>query len=166
MQKLLKRLVASPMRRSDYLLSHMLSRLVFLVLEVVVLVGFGWIMFDVAVRGSILALAVISLLGAFAFSAIGLLAASRAETIEGVSGIMNFIMVPMWVASGVFFSTERFPDPAQPFIKALPLTALNDALRAIINEARPLSSLGTEIAILAAWTVVSFAIALRIFKWK
>lgn len=166
MQKLLKRLIATPMRRSDYLLSHLFSRLVFLVLEVVALVGFGWIAFDVAVRGSLATLALISLLGALTFGAIGLLSASRAETIEGVSGIMNLVMVPMWVASGVFFSTERFPDPAQPFIKALPLTALNDALRAVINEARPLSSLWPEIAILAAWGVGSFVIALKIFKWK
>ena len=166
MQKLLKRLVATPMRKSDYLLSHVLSRLVFLVLEVVVLVGFGWIAFGVAVHGSLAALALICLLGALAFGAIGLLVASRTETIEGVSGIMNLVMVPMWVASGVFFSVDRFPDAAQPFIRALPLTALNDALRAIINEARPLSSLGTEIATLAAWGVVSFVVALKIFRWK
>jgi ABC-type multidrug transport system permease subunit len=166
MQKLLKRLVATPMRKSDYLLSHMLSRLLFLVLEVVVLVGFGWIAFGVAVRGSIAALAFVSLLGAFTFSAIGLLTASRAQTIEGVSGIMNLVMVPMWVASGVFFSVDRFPDAAQPFVRALPLTALNDALRAIINEARPLSSLWLEVAILVAWGVGSFVVALRIFRWK
>ncbi|HEU5162092.1 MAG TPA: ABC transporter permease [Thermoanaerobaculia bacterium] len=166
MQKLLKRLVATPMRRGDYLLSHMLSRLGFLVLEVVALVGFGWIAFDVAVRGSIVSLAIVCLLGALSFGALGLLAASRVETLEGVNGIMNVIMVPMWVASGVFFSTERFPDAAQPFIKALPLTALNDALRAIINEARPLSSLWPEIAVLAAWGMVSFVVALKIFRWK
>lgn len=166
MQKLLKRLVATPMRRSDYLLSHMLSRLLFLVLEVVVLVGFGWIAFGVAVRGSIAALAFVSVLGAFSFGAIGLLVASRAETLEGVNGIMNLVMVPMWVASGVFFSVDRFPDSAQPFVRALPLTALNDALRAIINEARPLASLWLEIGILLAWGIGSFVLALRVFKWK
>jgi ABC-2 type transport system permease protein len=166
MQKLLKRLVATPMRKSDYLLSHMLSRLVFLVLEVIVVVGFGWIVFGVAVRGSIAALAFVSVLGALTFGAIGLLGASRAQTLEGVSGIMNFIMVPMWVLSGVFFSVERFPDAAQPWIRALPLTALNDALRAIINEAQPLAALWVEVAILLAWGVGSFVVALMIFRWK
>ncbi|HVR44305.1 MAG TPA: ABC transporter permease [Thermoanaerobaculia bacterium] len=166
MQKLLKRLVATPMRKSEYLLSHVFSRLLFLVLEVIVLVGFGWWVFDVAVRGSLAALALVSLLGALAFAALGLLVASRAQTLEGVSGIMNLVMVPMWVMSGVFFSVERFPDGMRPWIKALPLTALNDALRAIINEARPLSELGLEVGILVAWGLASFAVALAIFKWR
>ncbi|MGH9456196.1 MAG: ABC transporter permease [Thermoanaerobaculia bacterium] len=166
MQKLLKRLVATPMRRSDYLLSHMLSRLIFLVLEVVVLIGFGWWAFDVAVRGSLAALALVSLLGAFTFTALGMLAASRAETLEGVSGLMNLIMVPMWVMSGVFFSVERFPDAFQPVVQALPLTALNDALRAIINEAQPLTAVAGELAILVAWGIGTFLVALKIFKWR
>lgn len=166
MQKLLKRLVATPMRKSDYLLSHVFSRLVFLVLEVVTLVTFGWLAFDVAVRGSLFALGFFCLLGALSFAALGLLTASRAETIEGVSGLMNLSMVPMWVLSGVFFSVERFPDAMQPFIRALPLTALNTALRAIINEARPMSSLIPEMLVLAAWGLGCFLIALKIFKWK
>lgn len=166
MQKLLKRLLATPMRKSDYLLSHVFSRLVFLVLEVVIVVGFGWWVFDVAVRGSLAALAVVALVGALAFGGLGLLVASRAETLEGVSGLMNLAMVPMWVLSGVFFSVERFPDAAQPVIQALPLTALNDALRAIINEGQSLASQSGEIGILIAWGIASFAIAVRIFKWR
>jgi ABC-type polysaccharide/polyol phosphate export permease len=154
------------MRKSDYLLSHVLSRLVFLVLEVIVLVGFGWWAFDVAVRGSLFALAVVSLLGALTFSAFGLLVASRTATLEGVNGLMNLVMLPMWILSGVFFSVERFPDAMQPVIRALPLTALNDALRAIMNEARPLASLLPELAVLSAWGLATFAVALWIFKWK
>ena len=166
MQKLLKRLVATPMRKSDYLLSHVFSRLIFLVLEVLVLVSFGWIVFDVAVRGSLAALGVVCLIGALTFSALGLLVASRAETIEGVSGLMNLAMVPMWVLSGVFFSVDRFPDSIKPFIRALPLTALNEALRGIINEARPLSTLLPQILIMVIWGLGTFVIALRIFRWR
>lgn len=165
-RKLLKRLVATPMRKSDYLLSQMLSRLIFLVAEVVAIVGFGWLVFDVAVRGSIILLAVICLLGAMAFSGLGLLVASRSETVEGVSGLMNFVMLPMWLLSGVFFSADRFPDAFQPFIRALPLTALNDALRAVMNEARPVQDVAVELGILLAWTVGSFFLALRIFRWR
>lgn len=165
-QKLLKRLVATPMRKSEYLLAQMLARLLFLVFEVTVLLGFGWLVFDVAVRGSIAVLAFVCLLGAMSFSGLGLLVASRAQTIEAVSGWMNFVMVPMWVVSGVFFSAERFPDAAQPFIRALPLTAAIDALRAIINEGQSLASIAPEIGVLAAWMVVAFAIALKIFKWR
>lgn len=165
-RKLLKRLVATPMRKSDYMLSQMFARLVFLVAEVVAIVAFGWIVFDVAVRGSFVLLGITCLLGAMAFSGIGLLVAARAETIEGVSGLMNVVMLPMWLLSGVFFSAERFPDALQPFILALPLTALNDALRAIMNEAQPLSDIALELGILVVWTVVSFVVALKIFKWR
>jgi ABC-type multidrug transport system permease subunit len=165
-RKLLKRLVATPMRKSDYLLSQMLSRLIFLVAEVVAIVGFGWVVFDVAVRGSIILLGLICLLGAMAFSGLGLLVASRSETVEGVSGLMNFVMLPMWLLSGVFFSADRFPDAFQPFIRALPLTALNDALRAVMNEARPLQDVAIELGILVACTLGSFFLALRIFRWR
>jgi len=165
-QKLLKRLVATPMRKSDFLLAQMLSRIVFLVLEVVALIGFGWLVFGVAVNGSLLLFGFVCLLGALSFSGLGLLVAARPETIEGVSGLMNLVMMPMWLLSGVFFSAERFPDKLQPVIKALPLSALNDALRAVMTEARPLSAILPEIAILAAWGVVCFLIALKIFRWS
>jgi len=141
-KKLLKRLIATPMRRSQYLLAQFLSRLVFLVLEVVVLVAFGWIVFGVRVNGSLVLLGVLCLLGAMTFSALGLLTASRARTLEAASGMMNFIMMPMWLCSGVFFSYERFPDAVKPLIRALPLTALNDALRAVINDGAGVTGIG------------------------
>ncbi|MBA3714275.1 MAG: ABC transporter permease [Pyrinomonadaceae bacterium] len=165
-RKLLKRFAATPMRRSHYLLSFMMSRLVFLALEVVAVLGFAWLVFGVAVRGSLISVAVIVLLGALTFSGIGLLVAARPTTIEGVSGLMNFVMLPMWMLSGTFFSSARFPEFAQPFIKALPLTAINDSLRAVINEGAPLASNWAALAVLLAWCVVSFVIALRIFRWQ
>jgi ABC-2 type transport system permease protein len=165
-RKILKRFAATPMRRSHYLFSFMLSRLVFLVLEVAAVVVFAWLVFDFTVRGSWLSLALITLLGGFTFSGIGLLVAARPTTIEGVSGLMNFIMLPMWLLSGTFFSSERFPQVLQPFIKALPLTALNSLLRAVMNEGAALSSNWIPIAVLLAWCVVSFVVALKIFKWQ
>src|SRR5215813_2435222 len=165
-RKLLKRFAATPMRRSHYLLSFMLSRLVFLVLEVAAVVVFAWLVFVFTVRGSWLSLSLITLLGGFTFSGIGLLVAARPETIEGVSGLMNFIMLPMWLLSGTFFSSERFPQILQPFIQALPLTALNNVLRALMNEGASLWSNWIPIAIMLAWCLVSFVIALKIFKWQ
>src|SRR5581483_9591549 len=131
-RKLLKRSAATPMRRSEYLLSFMLSRLFFLSLEVASMILFGWLVFSVRVQGSFGNLALISLIGALSFSGFGLLIASRPKTIEGVSGLMNLAMLPMWLLSGTFFSSDRFPQAMQPLIKALPLTALNDALRAVM----------------------------------
>ena len=165
-RKILKRFAATPMRRSHYLFSFMLSRLVFLVLEVAAVVVFAWLVFNFTVRGSWLSLILITVLGGFTFSGLGLLVAARPTTIEGVSGLMNFIMLPMWLLSGTFFSSERFPQVLQPFIKALPLTALNTALRSVMNEGAALSSLWIPIAILLAWCVISFVVALKIFKWQ
>jgi ABC-2 type transport system permease protein len=165
-RKLLKRFAATPMKRSHYLLSFMLSRLVFLVLEVAAVVIFAIVAFGFTVRGSWLSLVAIIVLGGFTFSGIGLLVAARPTTIEGVSGLMNFIMLPMWLLSGTFFSSERFPHVLQPFIKALPLTALNNLLRAVMNEGAPLSANWIPIAVLLAWFLVSFVVALKIFRWQ
>jgi len=165
-RRVLKRLVATPMRRSDFLLAQIFARLMFLVVEVTLLVGFGWLAFGVAVRGSILLLLATCFLGAMCFCGLGLLIASRVTTLEGASGLTNLVMLPMWLCSGVFFSSDRFPAIAQPFIQALPLTALNNALRAIVNEAKGWTAVAPPLALLAAWGIASFAVALRIFKWK
>jgi len=165
-KKVLKRFAATPMRRRDYLLAQLLARLVFLTGEVAALLGFAVLVFAVPIRGSILTVAVVSVLGALAFGGLGLLVASRARTIEAVSGWMNFAMLPMWVVSGVFFSSSHFPAPMQPFIQALPLTALNNAFRAVMLDGASLAGIGGEVAILGGWTVVCFATALKIFRWK
>ncbi|HXH90801.1 MAG TPA: ABC transporter permease [Thermoanaerobaculia bacterium] len=166
MKKLLKRLVATPMRKTDYLLAMFLSRLIWLLLEVSVLVAFGWIVFGVRVNGSLAVLAILCIVGGYAFSGIGLLTASRAKTIEAVSGLMNLIMMPMWLCSGVFFSYERFPDSVKPFIRVLPLTLLNDALRAVVNDAAGLPQISLQLGLLAVWGIVTFIIGLKIFRWQ
>ncbi|MEZ5416600.1 MAG: ABC transporter permease [Vicinamibacterales bacterium] len=164
-RKLLKRLAATPMPRRDYLASLLLSRLVYLVGEAALLLAFAWLVFGVANHGSLVALATVCLVGAFAFGGLALLASSRARTVEAVSGVLNLVMVPMWVFSGVFFASSNFPEAMQPFVQALPLTALNDALRAVMNDGQGLSALWRELALLVAWGGVSFAAALRLFRW-
>jgi ABC-2 type transport system permease protein len=165
-KKLLKRLVASPMPRAYYLLSFLLSRLVLLVIEVALLVGFGVVLFGVPVRGSLLNLALLCMLGSLSFCALGLLLASRAKTIEAASGLMNVVMMPMWIASGVFFSSQKFPDVMQPFLKALPLTALIDALRASMLQGAHLSQMIPQVGIMLCWMAVCFTLALKMFRWR
>jgi ABC-2 type transport system permease protein len=165
-RKLLKRLVATPMRKTDYLLAQFLSRLVFLVIEVAVVMIFARLVFGVRINGSTVMFAMLCLVGGLAFSGIGILVASRANTMEAVSGMMNLVMMPMWICSGVFFSYERFPEVAKKFIRLLPLTALNDALRAVMNDAATVAQVLPQLCILVAWAVVSFAIGLRIFRWQ
>jgi ABC-type multidrug transport system permease subunit len=165
-KKLLKRLVASPMPRHHYLLSFLLSRILLLVVEVGALLGFGALLFHVPIRGSLLDLAVLCILGSFSFSALGLLIASRAKTIEAASGLMNVVMMPMWIASGVFFSSRNFPGVMQPFIKALPLTAVIDALRANILQGSNLAQMAPQVGVMAFWLVICFALALKLFRWR
>lgn len=165
-RKLLKRLIATPMRKRDFLLGLMGSRLLFTIPEVLMLLGFGYLVFGVEVHGSLLGLLVVILIGGASFAGIGLLVASRAKTMEAVSGLMNLVMLPMYVLSGVFFSSDRFPQVMQPFIQALPLTALIDSIRSIMLQGGGLADQGLRLAILGAWGLVSFALALRFFRWQ
>lgn len=165
-KKLLKRLIATPMSRSQYLLSFILSRLATLTLELLALLGFGLLVFGVPMRGSWAQLLTICLIAALSFNAIGLLVASRVRTIEGISGLSNLVMLPMWVFSGVFFAWTRYPTAMQPYIRALPLTAANDALRATMLQGAGWGGVAAQIGILAAWLVLCFVAALRLFRWK
>ncbi len=165
-KKLMKRLVATPMPRAYYLLSFLLSRLVLLVVEVAAVAGFGYLVFGVPLRGSLASLAALCLLGSLSFSALGLLIASRVRTIEAASGLMNVTMMPMWIVSGVFFSSQRFPDALQPAIRALPLTALIDALRTNMLQGGSLLRVAPQMGILGVWLVVCFALALKLFRWR
>ena len=164
-RKLLKRFVATPMQKSDFLLALASGRLVLMITEVGLLLGFGALIFHIRVLGSPLSILVLSAIGAVGFAGMGLLTASRAQKIESVSGLINLIMMPMWIFSGVFFSYERFPLVIHPFIKALPLTALNDALRATILEGAPLTAQAGRLLILMLWGGLSFLLALRWFRW-
>ncbi|MEM1449452.1 MAG: ABC transporter permease [Planctomycetota bacterium] len=165
-RKLLKRYLVTPMRKTSFLGSFLLSRLVFLVMEITLLVLFAVFALGVPMRGDLASFGVVALLGAATFAGIGILTAARAKTIEGASGMMNLVMMPMWLASGIFFSYERFPEVVQPAIRALPLTALNDALRKSMLEGASVASMGVELAVMAAWLVIGFALALRLFRWQ
>lgn len=163
---LLKRFAVTPMRRADFLLSFMLSRALFLIAEVVLLLVFGWLVFGVGVRGSLIGVALVCMLGAMCFTGIAMLVAARPRSTEAAAGWLNFVMMPMWLLSGVFFSYSRFPDFAQPLIRALPLTAFNDVLRAIMSDGTSLLTMPFELAVMTVWGVVGFALALRIFRWQ
>lgn len=165
-RKLLKLYLATPMRRSDFLFALLCSRLLFTLADVVVLLVFGYFVFGVRCEGSYFDLTIATLLGGAAFGGIGLLVASRAQTLETVSGLMNLVILPMWVFSGVFFSSERFPDAVQPIINLLPLTALNQLLRGIMLEDKSLLTLWPQTLLLAAYAVITFGVALKIFRWK
>jgi ABC-type polysaccharide/polyol phosphate export permease len=165
-RKLLKRIIATPMPRHYYLLSFLMMRLMMLGIEVGVPLGFGMLAFGVPMRGSFVALLLVSVIGSLTFSSLGLLIATRVRTIEAASGLTNLVLMPMWILSGVFFSAERFPEVIQPAIRLLPLTALNDALREVSLRGSALGALTPELALLGVWMAVCFVAALKLFRWR
>jgi ABC-type multidrug transport system permease subunit len=164
-RKLLKVLASTPMRRVDFLVSMFLSRAVFLGLEVGLLLGFGWLVFDVEVRGSIVAVFLLAFLGAAAFAALGLVIGSRVASTETANGWVNLVQLPMWLLSGTFFSYERFPEVMHPVIRVLPLTALNDALRAVVLDGDTLLDCGGQLLVIVVWAVAAFVTARVMFRW-
>jgi ABC transporter DrrB family efflux protein len=165
-KKLLKRMVASPMPRWEFLASFLFSRLSMLVFEVAVFLGFAGLAFGVPFRGSIWELGLLCVLTSLAFSAMGLLVSSRAKTMEAASGLLNLVMLPMWILSGIFFSATRFPAAIQPLVRALPLTAAIDALRGNMLQGMNLGQMAMPVTVLLAWLVVPFAVSLWIFRWR
>jgi ABC transporter DrrB family efflux protein len=164
-RKLLKRLLATPMKRSHFLLAILGTRMIMMLPDMVLLLAFGWVV-SVPVRGDLFTLLLVIVAGAAAFAGIGLVLACRTDKTETINGLINLVMLPMWLLSGTFFSSKRFPDALQPVVQALPLTHLNDALREVMLEGASLPRVAWRIGILAAWAIVCFAIALRWFRWR
>jgi ABC-2 type transport system permease protein len=164
-RKLLKRLAATPMRRRHYLLSYRVSGLLFVPMQLLVLFAFARLTFGVVIQGSLLAVLGLALLGSWAFAGLGLLCAARAQNSETANGLINLVTLPMMVFSGVFFSASRFPSVLQPVIRLLPLSAFNEALRHVVNDGASIFAQGFPIAVLAVWTVVTSALAVRLFRW-
>ncbi len=165
-RKLLKRFLATPMKKRDFLAGIMASRLLFMVPELLIILLFSWLAFNVTIHGNPLLVMLLILLGGVMFAGIGLLVASRAKTIEAVSGLMNLVMLPMWILSGIFFSSARFPEAIQPVLKLLPLTPLIDGLRAVMLDGSNIVVIWPQLAIMAVWAIVSFSLALRWFRWS
>ena len=165
MGKLLRRLAATPMRKLDFLLAFATGRLILAVLEVLFFVGFARLIFDVRVAGNLLTFLLWGLLGTLSFGGLSALVASRAQNSETASGLMNLVTLPMTVVSGVFFSASHFPGWAQPVVRALPLTALIDGLRAISIDGAGVGALLGPALVLVVWGVGSFVLAMRLFRW-
>ena len=163
---LLKRLFATPMRRRDFLLATMISRMCFLIPELLMVILFARFVFGVQIFGNLWLVAGLILLGSFQFAGIGLLVASRAKTIETVSGLMNLVMLPNWIFAGIFFSSSKFPAAMQALVQALPLTPLVDALRAVMLEGAGPITILPQLGVILLWTFGSFALALRFFRWN
>jgi ABC-type multidrug transport system permease subunit len=165
-RKLLKRLLAAPMRRRDLMFSFALARMVIIPLELIFILLFARLAFDVQVAGSYLALSLVAVFGSAAFAALAIAVSSRAQNTETVSGLMNLVMLPMFVTSGVFFASTNFPVVIQPVIRALPLTAMCDGLRAVMIDGGGVSTTVPYLGILVLWMIPAFFFGLRFFRWR
>lgn len=165
-RKLLRRYAVTPMRRSHFLFSYFVSRALFLILELSLLVTFGKFMFGTTVQGDFLSLLLTAIVGAAAFAGLSLTVGARLDNTETANGWMNFVQLPMYVLSGTFFSYERFPEWMHTPCELLPLTALTNALREIYNQGASVLNLGPELAVLAFWGGLGFLVALKSFRWQ
>jgi len=164
-QKLLRRMVATPMKKSHLLMALMIVRMAMNLIESALLCIFAYLVFDIRIQGNPAALLAIFLAGNIAFAGIAIFVSSHTEKTETGNGLINVVVMPMMVLSGIFFSYHNFPDWSLPFIQKLPLTLLADGLRSVFIESAGFSEISFPAAILTAIGFVFFCIGLKIFKW-
>jgi len=164
-KKLLRRLVATPMKKSYFLIALIMVRITMNFIESLVLFLFAMIAFKMTIQGDISALIMIFLAGNLAFAGIAVFVSSHTSNTEVGNGLINFVVFPMMVLSGIFFSYQNFPDWSLPFIKNLPLTMLTDGIRSIFNEGAGFPEVAIPIIILLSTGVIFFTAGLKIFKW-
>jgi ABC-type multidrug transport system permease subunit len=158
-------MVATPMKKSNFLIALMMVRILMNVVEAVVLVFFAWLFFDIHIQGNIGALAVLFLAGNLAFTGIAVLISSRTSKTETGTGWINAVTMPMMILSGIFFSYHNFPEWSINIIRLLPLTALADGIRSIFNEGAGWMEILMPTVSLSFAGIICFAVGMRLFKW-
>ncbi len=164
-KKLLRRMVAAPMKKSSFILSHFFARISLSAFEAAVLLFFSWLYFRIQIQGSILAFILVILAGSFCFGGIAILMASRTSSSRIGNSLINIISMPMMILSGIFFSYHNFPEPVIPAIQILPLTLLTDSLRGIMTEGTGLFENLQSVILLSCMGIVCFISGIRIYKW-
>jgi ABC-2 type transport system permease protein len=165
MKKLLRRMVATPMKKSSFLISLIITRIILSSVESSILFLFAFLYFGTIIEGSIFAFVLVYLAGIFAFSGVAILTASRTQNSQVGNGLINAVSLPMMILSGIFFSYQNFPSWAIPFIKSLPLTMVADSIRAIFIEGASLQQTMLPILFLSLIGAITFGIGLKLFKW-
>jgi ABC-type multidrug transport system permease subunit len=165
-QKLLRRMIATPMKKSNYLIAMMFVRTVMNIVEALILILFAWLIFDIQIQGNIAALTLLFIAGNIAFTGIAVLVSSRTSKTEAGTGLINLVQMPMMLLSGIFFSYYNFPEWSIGAIKLLPLTALADGFRSIFNEGAGWMEIMLPTAALSMLGLVCFIIGMKLFKWQ
>jgi len=164
-KKLLRRLVATPMKKSHFLIALISVRITMNFIESLVLLLFALFAFKMTIQGDIASLVLLFMAGNFAFAGIAVLVSSHTSNTEVGNGLINFVVFPMMILSGIFFSYQNFPEWTLPVIKNLPLTMLTDGMRSIYNEGAGLKEVAKPILILTITGIAFFTAGLKVFKW-
>lgn len=164
-KKLLRRMVATPMKKSYFLISMITVRVAMNFVESGLLLLFAWLVFGITIQGNVAALILIFIAGNIAFAGIAIFLSSHTSNTEVGNGFINAIVMPMMVISGIFFSYHNFPDWSIPVIKKLPLTMLADSIRSIFIEGAGYEQVSLSFFLLTAIGVLFFGAGLKIFKW-
>jgi ABC-type multidrug transport system permease subunit len=164
-KKLLRRLVATPMKKSHFLIALITVRIIMNFIESSVLFIFALVAFKITIQGDVSALIIMFLAGNIAFAGIAVFVSSHTSNTEVGNGLINFVVFPLMILSGIFFSYQNFPDWSLPVIRNLPLAMLTDGIRSIFNEGAGYPEVALPILILLSTGIVFFAAGLKIFKW-
>ncbi|MFW6035630.1 MAG: ABC transporter permease [Halanaerobiales bacterium] len=165
-KKIVRGLGVTPLSRCTLLSSEILLRLILALVQTVLILSIGVIVFDVTIVGSLFQLLGIVILGSITFVSLGYLLISFVNSAEGGQGLIQVVQFPMMFLSGVFFPHELMPDFIQPIVRILPLTYLGDALRAVTTGAVSGYSILTNVLVLSGWLIVTFILAMFFWKWE
>ncbi len=164
-KKLLRRMVATPMKKYNYVASQLISRLMLSTIEVLLLVGITKWIFDISITGSILAVVLLVIAGNVAFTGLAILIASRTSNTQIANGLINLVVMPMMIMSGIYFSYHNFPDFMIAIIQFFPLTILADSIRSVFLEGATLLNVLPELIGLFAFGLILYAAGIRVYKW-
>ncbi len=162
---ILRRIKVTPFPISSFILARVMSQLIVAVAQSLILVGLAKLVFGLEIRGNLLLVLLVILVGALAFLAIGFAISGFARNAEAAASYANLVTFPMLFLSGVFFSIESAPAWLRPITRVLPLAYLVDALREPMTRGRGLAAIWIDLAVLAITFVVAMAVAIRFFRW-
>lgn len=165
----LKRFFATPVRRLNIIFAEGSSRLILQMFAAAIIIIIGYFAFDFTlVHGvrTFFEMMVLCCFGLIIFLGMGFIISSIAKNESLIPPLANMIIMPQLILSGVFISTEKFPDWMQPVCNALPLTQLNNGLRQIAFQGKSFIDIWQPIVILTVWGIVVYAVAVRVFRWE
>ena len=163
---ILKRLFVTPIKPHDFITAIVLARMAIILIQLTVLILFAVTILDVRIVGNFASFYLMIILGTFIFLCLGFCLGSIAKTQQAVMAVGNLVIFPQIFLSGVFYPIESMPELIQPIANLLPLSFVSTAMREIANNGASLLEITPTLIGIAAWFVIAFLLATRLFVWK